>query len=53
MTETKELLRLLFHREDVVSQIRDGPIDIRSLTEAVDVSRPTVHRSLKSLQLMR
>lgn len=50
MTETKALLRLLFRREDVVSAVEDGPIDIRSLTAAVDVSRPTVHRSLKSLQ---
>lgn len=49
MTETKALLRLLFRREDVVSAVEDGPIDIRSLTAAVDVSRPTVHRSLKSL----
>lgn len=50
MTETKALLRLLFRREDIVKHVRDGPIDIRSLTEAVDVSRPTVHRGLKSLQ---
>ncbi|WP_396611350.1 helix-turn-helix transcriptional regulator [Haloferax sp. S1W] len=50
MTETKSLLRLLLRRDAVVSQIKDGPIDIRSLTDAVDVSRPTVHRSLKELQ---
>ncbi|SDM95555.1 Predicted transcriptional regulator, contains HTH domain [Halogranum gelatinilyticum] len=50
MTDTKDLLRLLFRRDDIVAHISDGPIDIRSLTAAVDVSRPTVHRSLKSLQ---
>ncbi|WP_410766306.1 helix-turn-helix transcriptional regulator [Haloferax sp. DFSO60] len=50
MTETKSLLRLLLRRDEVVTQIRDGPIDIRSLTDAVAVSRPTVHRSLKELQ---
>ncbi|WP_416840249.1 helix-turn-helix transcriptional regulator [Haloferax sp. DFSO52] len=50
MTETKSLLRLLFRRDTVVAHIRDGPIDIRTLTDAVDVSRPTVHRSLNELQ---
>ncbi|MFC7202999.1 helix-turn-helix transcriptional regulator [Haloferax namakaokahaiae] len=50
MTETKALLRLFLRRDEVIAQVRAGPIDIRSLTDAVDVSRPTVHRSLKELQ---
>ncbi|WP_442904956.1 helix-turn-helix transcriptional regulator [Haladaptatus sp. CMSO5] len=45
----KELLRLLLRRDDVVAQIRAGPVDIRTLTDAVSVSRPTVHRCLKQL----
>lgn len=49
MAGTKDLLKLLLRRDDVLAQLRDGPVDIRTLTEAVDVSRPTVHRSLKEL----
>uniref|UniRef100_UPI00403F5E7B helix-turn-helix transcriptional regulator n=1 Tax=Haladaptatus sp. DJG-WS-42 TaxID=3120516 RepID=UPI00403F5E7B len=45
----KELLRLLLRRDDVVAAIRAGPVDIRTLTDTVSVSRPTVHRCLKQL----
>ena len=50
MTETDDLVRLLLRRVDVLSQVSEGPHRIRELTEAVDVSRPTVHRSIKELE---